>query len=203
MTKGDVNVLKRLDKQDKRADRAARRLIRKLEKRKRSKPHAIVEPPEFPPGAFASEANFVTNDETAVAQRRLAKARDAEGHRAFCVDEVGQEDASVLVVVPRSSLASPDLLCERVLKREPQSVKLSAHAVCALQTRDGHELSLGGRAATRVAVRKVHIENGLTVFYVIPHDSATAPPYTLGLDRRTYNGMQAKLARLLGAELRA
>ena len=192
MTKGDVNVLKRLDKQDKRADRAARRLIRKLEKRKRSKPHAIVEPPEFPPGAFASEANFVTNDETAVAQRRLAKARDAEGHRAFC-----------LVVVPRSSLASPDLLCERVLKREPQSVKLSAHAVCALQTRDGHELSLGGRAATRVAVRKVHIENGLTVFYVIPHDSATAPPYTLGLDRRTYNGMQAKLARLLGAELRA
>lgn len=206
MPVGDVHVLKRIEKQDRRAEKVSQLLIRKLSRKKRNKrlSRLIVQSPKVYPLSFASATNFVLNEETVVAQRRLVKARDEDGKRAFYVGEIGccEEGAMALLVVPKSKGASAELLCERVLKIKPNNVKMSSQCVCVIQACESYKLYIHGHTTTRALLRKLHIENGVSVFYVAPcTNTPDSPPWCLGLDKKTYTEIQWKLAKLLGAKL--
>lgn len=205
MTKGDIDVLRRIEKQDKRADRASRLLIKKLSRKRRSPPsYCMVESPKLHAMSFASATNFVAHEDTAMAQRRLVKARDDDGKRAFYVGEIGCEndEPMALLIVPKSKGASQSLACQRVLKQVPLSVKVSSQSVCVLQCCNNNELSLGGTQTSQVLLQKLHMDNGLSVFYALPFTkTSTSAPWSLGLDKSTYTEIQVKLARLLGAKL--
>ena len=205
MVIGDVDVLKRIERQDRRAEKASQLLIKKLSRKKRNQrlSTAIVEAPTLPPMAFASATNFVMHEDTVVAQRRLVKARDEDGKRAFYVGEIGssEDGAMALLVVPKSKGANADLLCERVLKRRPTNVKVSSQCVCVIQSCGNEKLFIHNETTTRALLRKVHIENGVSVFYVTPcANTNDSPPWSLGLDKKTYTELQWKLSRLLGAK---
>ena len=206
MPVGDIDVLKRINKQDKRADRAARILIKKLSSKQRNKklPYAIARRPTLPLLAFASETNFAAHEDVVVAQRRLVRARDENGKRAFYVCELGstEDGAATLLVVPKSRGASTQLLCEQILKRKPTRVKTSDCCVRILESCGPQDLHINGAYATQIFLTKVHVENGITVFYALHcQNAADSPPWSLGLNKATYTEIQSKVAKLLGAKL--
>lgn len=203
---GDVGVLKRIEEQDRRAAKASRLLIKKLSRKKRNRrlTHGMVQAPVLPSMPFASATNFVANENMVVAQRRLVRARDEGGKRAFYVDEIASEDddPTALLVIPKSAGASVQLLCERVLKRKPDDIKRSTRCVCVVQSCGTDTLKIHGKTTTRALLQKIHIENGLSVFYVIPcENTRDSPPRCLGLDQKTYGSIQQKLVKLMGLQL--
>jgi hypothetical protein len=208
MAKGDVHVLDRLEKEDRRKEKAARKLIKKLSRRRGGASHAVVKSPQFHSMSFASATSLICHDETIQAQRRLFKARDAEDKRAFFVGEISRafDEPTCLVLAPRTTDASPDLVGRAATKDTNAQSKPSTAAVCVLEQHGDQPLKVGGKTGAAVYVRKLHLHNGLTVFYadLLPEGQpALSPPYALGLDRKTLADLQNLLARLLGFELKA
>ena len=208
--KGDTQVLQRLEKQDRKAARASRLLIRKLSrKRKKKACHSITLRRTSHGLSFASGANFAKHAEMAVALRRLVKARDEEGYRAFFVEELGNDadEPVTLIVSPKSAAASADLVAQRVTKVPHSVSKLSSSKVCLLESADDAQASCGDKLSFKaVFLQKLHIHNGITVFYATTSNNPVcaamgSPPWSLGLDRHTYHVIQDKLARMLGAQL--
>lgn len=205
--KGDTQVLQRLEKQDRKAERASRLLIKKLSRKRRNKACQSItlhRPPHCL--SFASGANFTKHAEMAVALRRLVKARDAEGRRAFFVEELGNDsdEPVTLIVLPKSAAASADLVAQRVTKLAHSVSKLSSSKVCVLEAANDTQASYGDKSFKAVFLQKLHIHNGITVFYATTSDTpanAASPPWSLGLDRHIYHVIQDKLARMLGAKL--
>ena len=204
--RGDVHVVERLEREDRRKNRAARKLIKKLYGRGRSE-HAVVRSPQFSSSAFASDTTLICHQDTIQAQRRLFKARDADDKRAFFVGEVSREfdEPTCLVVAPRTAHATPQLAGCVVTKDTGARSKTSSVTVCVLEQSGRVGLSLANKTGDAVNVRKLHIQNGLTVFYadVMAHNAVTlSPPYTLGLDRKTFTDIQRLIARLAGFEFK-
>ena len=213
MARGDVHVLDRLEKADRRADRAARRLMRKLARTKRNRKaasHPTVTSPFFDATSFASATNLIANGDVLVAKRRLAKARDTGGHRAFYVDELcgglDPEQPCGLVVMPRSQDADPDLVGKCITQDCHTRTKTSTDFVTILHAADRTTIQSAGVTGNQVAVCKVHVDNGMTLFYAhLLQSTDVAPlhanPWRLGLDRETTTCIQTIVARLLGAKL--
>jgi hypothetical protein len=116
------------------------------------------------------------------------------------------DEPTCLVLAPRTPDASPDLVGRVATKDTNAQSKPSTAAVCVLEQHGNQPLTVGGKAGKAVYIRKLHLHNGLTVFYadVLPEGQpALSPPYALGLDRKTLSDLQNLLARLLGFELKA
>jgi len=206
MAKGDVHVLERLEKEDRRKEKAARKLIKKLSRRRAGDSHAVVKSPQFHSMSFASATTLICHDDTIEAQRRLFKARDTEDRRAFFVGEISRafDEPTCLVLAPRTPDATPELVGRAVTKDTNSRYKASTAAVYVLQQHGKEPLTLGGKTGDSVCVRKLHLHNGLTVFYadlVSEGSPAPSPPYALGLDRKTLKDIQSLLARLMGFQL--
>jgi len=213
MAKGDVHALERLAKSDRRADRATRRLIRKLGRTKRNRKaasHPTLTSPPFHAMSFASETNLIYHEDVLTAKRRLSKARDAHGHRAFYVDELSGsldvEEPRGLVVVPRSQLAAPERVGQCITKDEHTRSTTSADSVIVLHTTDNTTIQCAGVTGNKVAVCKLHVSNGTTLFYArVVHgadsSSHSCSPWRVGLDKKTTASIQHVVARLMGAKL--
>ena len=213
MPRGDVHVLDRLEKSDRRADRATRLLIRKLGRTKRNRKtasHPTVTSPSFHATSFASETNLIYDEGVLAAKRRLIKARDSHGHRAFYVDELAgyldAEEPRGLVVVPRSQLAAPEWVGKCITKDDHARSTTSADSVILLHATDNTTIYCAGVTGNKVNVCKLHVSNGMTLFYArVMHDTDASlhscNPWRLGLDKKTTVSMQHVVARLLGAKL--
>lgn len=214
MAKGDIHVLDRLEKSDRRADRAARCLIRKLARTKRNGKganHPVVTSPSFHAMSFASETNLIFHEDMLLAKRRLSKARDSEDHRAFYVDELcggglDPDEPGGLVVMPRSKEADHNLVAECITKNTRTLTKTSKDSITLLRATDNTTIQSADVTGNRVVVCKLHMNNGMTLFYAwVPRgaDSSLshAEPWRLGLDRKTTTSMQTVVARLIGAKL--
>ena len=206
--KGDVDVLRRIQKQDRKAAKASRVLMRKLSRKRRNHcKHSMLRLPHTHTLSFASEANFVRHEQMPVVLRRLAKARDDADNRAFYVDELGcyDDEPLTLLVAPRSKEACAHLVAKRATKNEAAVAKCSSYKVCALEACAGSDVQLGKNVSTQVILQKLHIDNGVTLFYAHTPDTTfqhqVAPPWSLGLDRATFTQIQSKLVRMLGARL--
>ena len=211
---GDVHVLNRLEKADRRADRAARRLIRKLSHTKRNKKAANyprVTSPHFHATSFASATNLIYHESMVIAKRRLNKARDTNGNRAFYVDELAcdldQDEPLGLVVMPRSETASPALVGSCITKDINAQTSVSTNSVTVLLPLGTTVLqNVGERVAgNSVALCKLHVSNGVTLFYAYvqntsPTSQPSSDPWCLGLDRKTTKCIQGIVARMLGAK---
>lgn len=213
MAKGDVHVLARLAKSDRSADRATRLLIRKLGRTKRNRKaasHPTVTSPFFHAMSFASKTNLIYHEDVLTAKRRLSKARDAHGHRAFYVDELScsldTEEPRGLVVVPHSQLAAPEWVGQCITKDSHTRSTTSADSVIVLHAKDSTIIQCAGVTGNKVAVCKLHVSNGMTLFYArviqdIDSSSHSCSPWRLGLDKKTTASMQQVVARLVGAKL--
>ena len=213
MPRGDVHVLDRLEKSDRRAERATRLLIRKLGRTRRNRKaaaHASVTSPSFHSLSFARETNLIYHEDVPAAKRRLSKARDSDGHRAFYVDELccslDTEQPSGLMVMPRSQLASPEWIGKCITKDSHSRSTTSADSFVVLHAAGSTTIQGAGVTGNKVVVCKLHVSNGMTLFYArVIHDidsaSHTSSPLRLGLDRKTTTSMQHIVARLLGAKL--
>lgn len=205
MVRGDVHVLKRIEKSDRRAERVSRILIRKLSRKKKNqRSHIVTKSPILHPLSFASETNFLRHDKMVVAQRRLVKARDHNGRRAFYVEEIGVDDEEplTLLVAPKSEGSCEDLVAKMATKDDSSQARSSESFVCLLES-DG-AISLGKKQSTSVHLKKLHIDNGITLFYAYtkPHnETKPSPPWTLGLDKQTFLELQLKLTRILGSRM--
>jgi len=205
--KGDVHVLRRIQQQDKKAEKASRLLIKKLSRKRRNQhKHSMLKSPHIHTLSFASEANFVKHNEMSVVLRRLVKARDDNDKRAFYVDELGcdMDEPLTLLVAPRSKDACEHLVAKRATKNNLSMAKCSSYKVCMLEACTGSNIQLGNNSSSQVIVQKLHMDNGVTLFYAYTpntrvHDAS--PPWSLGLDRATFTQIQSKLVRMLGAEL--
>lgn len=206
-------MLDRLERADRRADRATRLLMRKLSRKRRNlkaATHPTVTPPCFHAMSFASETNLIYHDDVLVAKRRLAKARDEDGHRAFYVSELcaceDTEEPRGLVVMPRSKLGAPGMVGKCITKDNSTRSTTSEDSVVILHSVDKTTVQNAGVTGSKVAVCKLHVSNGMTLFYarVIDDTDATlsaANPWRLGLDRKTTTTLQHVVVRLLGAKL--
>ncbi len=209
MAKRDVHVLKRIDKQDRRADRATRKLMRKLARTQRNQRVAnypVLCSPSFNSMSFASATNLIFREEMVVAKKRLARARDSDGKRAFYVAEVFEVDNEPLnlLVIPRTSDATPQL-CGQAATKDPESnPRVSTSTVTLLEASNAASFDVAGAPTLKLLVQKVHIENGLSIFYgtarALPTQTCS-DPWSLGLDSRTTSELQRVAARLLGAQL--
>lgn len=214
MVQGDVGILDRIRKADRRADRASQRLIKKLARTKRNKrlaQHVTVESPPFHGLSFANALDPIFKQDVVAAKRRLAKARDENGHRAFYVDELccGSDDESVgmLVVMARSALASPSHACIAVTKDTRSQMKQSRGRVCILKQTGSVPLEFAGTIGNCVTLRMIHADAIPTLLYASVHDSGDSSvrsqdqPRSLGLDRDTTDRLQSVVSRMLGARL--
>lgn len=209
MPKGDVHVLARMDRQDKRAERITRKLIRKLARTRRNQraaDYAVLTPPAFHSMSFASATNLIPNDQTVVAKRRLVKSKDEDGKRAFYVGEIFEVDDEPLslLVIPRTLSSTPDM-CARAITKDSQAVaRVSSCTVTLLESSGERNLQVAGHPTRTLLVQKVHVPNGLTLFYAGHETLATqtrSEPWSLGLDSRTTKELQKVAAGLLGAQL--
>ena len=209
MAKGDVHVLKRIDKQDRRADRATRKLMRKLARTRRNQRAAnypVLQAPNFNCMSFASATNLIFNEEMVVAKRRLIRAKDSNKKRAFYVAEVFEVDGEPLnlLVIPRTPNATPKL-CGHAITKDPLSnPRVSDSIVTLLSASNASSFDVAGTQTLKLLLQKVHIQNGLSIFYGTPQALPTqtcSDPWSLGLDAATTKELQRVAAGLLGAQL--
>lgn len=209
MARGDVHVLKRIDKQDRRSDRVTRKLMRKLGRTRRNQKAAsypVLCSPSFNSMSFASATNLIFREEMVVAKKRLMRARDSDGKRAFYVAEVFEVDDEPLnlLVIPRTSNATPRLCGQAVTKDPESNPRVSASTVTLLETSNAASFEIAGTPTLKLLVQKVHIQNGLSIFYGTSQELPTqtrADPWSLGLDSKTTIELQRVAAGLLGAQL--
>jgi hypothetical protein len=205
MAVGDVNVLLRLEKQDRRADRASQKLIKKLAKtrKNRAAPHIeLVTPFNMSMNNFSTQPRLVTHRNTNCVQRRASRARGSDEKRAFFVAEalLGKDDDGVVVVVPRTQYGTLDFLAATISKQENPEYSVSSLSVVILQS--DTPLTLGPNTGRFVCVRKLCLGKDQIVFYASCIDTATStPPRTIGVDAKIYGKLQSTVARLAGWKL--
>jgi len=211
--RGDVGVLKRIEKADRRADKASKRLIKKLARSSiGAPPCTTVRATTFLPSSFAptlAKPNCGHASGLVRVQRQIESARDSSGNRAFLVCELlatEDEEPEALLVIERSALADTKLLERALASKEAASRHLPlrvSHAQTKLLHCDDESLQVGTRATDCVYLSRLRIGEGGLIFYGrdSARGSSTLAPRALGLDAKTFQCAQRLAARLLGARL--
>ena len=201
MAVGDVNVLQRIERRDRMADRAARKLVNKLAKKRRSRKlgaTVTAKAPYIQATDFSQTARAVMHSNTHLVQRRASRATGSDGKRAFFAAEVeggGDEEGGVVVAMPRTAGGTVDRLVRAITKHE-RAVYTASNAETLLFHAD---------AKWFVVLRKLRLPDDEVVFYASCSDSApsapSAPPRALGLDPNTFKKLQRAAAKLAGWKL--
>ena len=208
---GDVDVLKRIEKQDKKADKACRLLMKKLSRKKRGKRNFSTDPitvrlTSFPSISFSSEAKFAYNEETATALRRIKKCKDDRGKRAFYVGEIGciDEVPASFIVIPRNKEATIPLACQSALKQEGTVVQVMTNCVCVFESVTEDGILICDEYAQKIVVQKVRMQNGVAFFFAASGTGKLcSQPSCMGLTKSIFKQMQLTLVKLFGAALNA
>lgn len=205
---GDVNVLKRIDKADRRADKATKRLVAALAKTSRNKkkrmPIAVMQP-TWPALSFAQNTHIIPHSDMRTASRRLHRKK-ASKHRVFSVGEVleGFETVVRLLVVPKQDCATAQMLSDVVCKEDGTSFQISTNRVLLFCTQSSSEnIKTGGAESTHVFLRKVTLRGEHSVFYASAEDpmGGGSPPMVFHLDKDVYGRIQRSVAGMVGAQM--
>jgi hypothetical protein len=193
--KGDLQVLLRIEKRDRRLERHNKILKTRLSKtrRNRSKSYKTVHAHCYSPTDFAKVSEIKVHQNTLASRRRLLRGK-VGGKRAFNVSELVDEleEVSALVVSSRGD-CGPEQIAATATKTELANHTLSDARVC-LFSDDTHNHML----------HKLHLEDGQQIFYVVQVDvneSDHACPWSLGLDSHTYCRIRYQAAKMQGLEL--
>lgn len=208
MTKGDVHALNRIEKTDRRTDRAARRLVDALAKTNRNKRRAdsvAVTRPAWSALSFALGTHIMPTIDIKIARRRLHRTK-VGNRRVFLVGEVfeGLETVVSLLVVPKHACASAQALADAVCKEQNAQFRASASRVLLFcSDASSKEITTGSSSSTHVFLRKVTFSGSQSVFYASAEDSRedSASPRALHLDENTYGRIQKSVARMIGAQI--
>lgn len=206
MAVGDVDVLERIERRDRRTNRYTRKLIRKLAKTKRnikaSSNYQVCTRSVFHSIAFTGHVGNGHNNETI--RRRLLRARNAEGSRMFYVGDASEtlDGPSVLVVAARTQVSSERAIA-RAVHKESTALPTSISApVCLLMARTNETLALAGSEGVAISIRSVFLKQYGRVLYA--ECSACIPvgqPRVLGVDKSTFAALQVAVSRMIGAKI--
>ena len=212
MVQGDIHVLTRIAKADRRASKAACKLKRKLDRSKRNRKHRdeIVQGKPAPvlPIGFASSSHIIAHGQLPRVRDRLLNATGEDTRRLFYVSDIvsGFEDVVALIVSCRSKRAHVGALCDTISGVNSSTHQVSESGVLLFTT--DHDIAMGDRKGRNVVVYKVHASNGMFVFYatvldetVAPHAPRTSPPWGLGLDKPTFRRIQSEVAKMTSVDL--
>lgn len=177
--KGDVCAVQRLQKSDRKADRAGLKLKRKLDKTKRNKRLYSKCKTAF---AFeltrcADDTMLLANEVVQTQRNKILKLKDSNGSRCFYIGEIFSFDGSSALVV------SPRRRCE--LK--------------GFEQRDDKKLHLFRLENDEsILCQKRYDEDNNFVFYVstMPRETAVSCPFALSLDN--FNRLQSTVSLMLG-----
>jgi len=200
--RGDVRALHRLQRADKRRERAAASLKRQLSHTKRNRRASAcvmhAAPVTFTVSDFDEQQrhtpSIIAQSDMLRKKTELAAKRDVHGKRMFYVADVpdGVDATCALVVSVRSAAADADTV----------QATLGAHATSpacrvALFSADS-ELVTGGCSGRTIVARKTH--TGTVPVYCVCAAQAVPQqtPSQLGLRRADFEALQRATARLLG-----
>tara|TARA_B100001109_G_scaffold216554_1_gene185975 strand:+ start:6165 stop:6785 length:621 start_codon:yes stop_codon:yes gene_type:complete len=203
--RGDVDAVRRLERRDKRADKAGRKLKLKLDKKSRNQRVGLRatrgRPVQVCSLGFAASTTLIAHLSTKASRTRLLACRDSRGKRVFFVSELlaGFEETAALIVAPRSEEASPERIGREIA--EGESGWQSRHRVALIQTDES--LSMGGCEGSLILLSKIGFADGQAILYVAPGpgDTPTFPPRLLGLDSAIHARITREAAKMLGVEL--
>lgn len=210
--RGDVGVLKRLDRKQRRADRSSVRLARKLARTMRNKRRALfptVHVPSATSAVFASVCDCGKSAAIKAVLRRCMRAK-SDGVRCFVgsmwMD--GLEQAGGVLVMPKVAEASPTALFRIASKGSLDatgdvSSRLSqSRVLLCTAAASSVPIDTGGSKGRALFVRRLDMPNGCAAFYATAEDEeqSGASPRALGLDMPTYLKLQETAVRLLGAQ---
>lgn len=191
MPRGDVGVLKRLERECRRADRSSRKIEKILSAKRRPVSQTSVHARTYENIDFATPSALCESADLVVAKRRLSRARTQEGKRAFSVCEVSGDDAPRVVVAMETQAAcsGPALAACLVGKAPSVPFQLSQRSVSLFSDKDGE---LYARKLSIVSTRQ-------SILYVTrERGGLPCPPKLLGLDRSTYSSIQLGVAKAAG-----
>tara|TARA_B110001450_G_scaffold161085_1_gene150168 strand:- start:1611 stop:2237 length:627 start_codon:yes stop_codon:yes gene_type:complete len=208
MPTGDIHILKKIEKADRRANKAAKRVAAALAKTSRNKrkstPIAVMQP-TWPALSFADEAHIITNPNMKAVSRRLRRKKVGK-HRVFSVGEVleGLETVACLLVVPRQVCATIQELADSACKEEGAEFAVSESRVLLFHTRSSSEkVTTGGIESTHIFLRKVTLRGAHPVFYACAENlqGECSPPRALHLDKEAYGRIQRSVAGMVGVHI--
>lgn len=212
MVQGDVGVLKRIEKADRRASKAACKIKRKLDRSKKNRKHrgSIVQGTPAPvlPIGFTSSSHIIAHGQLPRVRDRLLLATGEDERRLFYVSDIviNFEDIVALIVSCRSRQAHVGALCDVISGVKSSTHNVSESGVLLFTTND--DIEMGDRTGRNVVVYKVHADNGMFVFYatvidetMAPHATRVSPPWGLGLDKPTFKRIQSEVARMTSVDL--
>jgi len=207
MPRGDVGVLKRIERAGRRADKASKRLITALAKtgrNKRMKPPILVTAPIWPALSFSMNNSVICSTDIKTASRRLHRAKDGK-RRVFSVCEVleGLDETLCLLAMPRRRCATPQALADAVCKTEGASFRMSSSRVLVFCTGDATEICTGESSSTHVFLRKMTTGDGGCLLYASAETPIgdSSPPRVLGLSLGAFLRVQKSAAAAIGARL--
>lgn len=204
--KGDVRVLRRIEKHGRRMDRASSRIANAMKKKARgpSKKMQWVENCALPPMPFSKRVDIIVHESTAASKRRIFRKRIEKKH-AFYLGEVVRKMESVLalVVAPAHEGASPRILAKTITSKQEwgdmMAFSVSEACVPILKARGFETIDTGVHRGTHVCARKVHFEDGQFVFYLTIEDpECSSAPWALGIDSAIYKRLQTTACSMFG-----
>lgn len=209
MAKGDVHVLKRIDKADRRADKATKRLMLALAKTSRNNRKKVVPVavtlPTWPALSFTDDTHIIPHADLNAVSRRLKRKKDGK-RRIFSTGEVleGFETVTRLIVVPKQPCATVQTLAAVAAKDDGATFKISPNRVLLFYTRnEDNRIITGQSRSTHVFLRKVVLRGEHVVFYASAEDPSgdCAPPRVMNLDSESYGRIQRSVAGMVGAQM--
>lgn len=203
--RGDTAVLKRLERESLRFDRASLLIKKKLDKSKKNKQKQRTVPtaalPSWKSNFFADSSSFPHLSATITSRRRLLRIKDASKH-AFYVGELisGFEEVAAIVVACANEKSDSQRIADTCLKEGGTKCVVSDAIVHLFECDIG--VDIGGSTYKHACIQKLHLQDGQTLFWVV--GSNTLPrscPWELGLDSYCYRAFQTTAARLLSVRI--
>lgn len=207
MVRGDVGAISRIERRDKKANKASMRLKKKLDHTKRNQacPRVVdvSVAPEISIG-YASSCSPLAHGNIPEFRKKLARLKDDQKVRMFSVSDIVRnfEDVVALIVTPASEQTRIRFLCDAMPGKEGGK-GYTHHGGSVLLFSADEPLRIGPHTGPHVVVQKLQIENDMFVFYAAATSDATfSPPRALGLDFNTYRRIQSEVARMIGVRIR-
>jgi hypothetical protein len=199
--RGDIHVLKRIQKQTRRQDAACAKIKRKLKQTDGEPAYANRE--AFV-AAFNTQVNLLRPHRgVSRARRRLRRARTLDGRRMFYVSEFGgclDHGGVGVVVAPACNEATEKLALDTVLKCErTPNCALFTKAVRLLKSKTVPQIFQ--KANSDVVCTVVKVGDDATLFFLCGHSPglhSVQSADSFGLDEESFHSLQSTALNLLG-----
>lgn len=192
--KGDLHVVQRIQKRDRRLSKVSNTLLKKLSKTSRNKAltYSTVRPHCYSSSDFARSCEMIIHQNTLASRRRLLRAKQS-GRRVLNVCDISHDDDVIALIVSERSDCGVEKIATTATKTAGSLQSVSEARVC-----------LFGDSSSDYTLQKLHLDDGQQLFYVSRADRESSEydsPWALGLDKLTFKLARRKVARMLGVRL--